>query len=406
MRIFEEKERCSGCTACEHSCPQGAIAMARDGEGFLYPEIDREKCNECGLCRKICPFHRDYPRPLSYEPPWVYAARHADVNVRRESTSGGMFTALSDYVLSKKGMVYGAVYGKPDFKVRHSGAETPVERDLMRGSKYVQSEPGGLFPEIKKELDCGRYVLFTGTPCQAAGVRAFLGEFNYENLILCDLVCMGVTSPLLWRDYVFFLQRSKGKALDDFRFRDKSAGWHRPAAKAIFAGGCEEQGTELTRAYTNLFYRRFALRPSCHSCFFTNFSRVSDITMADFWGIEEQKTEFDDGLGVSLVLVNTPIGSSVLDAVKNVLVLEKSSKDECLGRQVHLKRPAEPSPLRNAFREDYNGRGIEFVLQKYCSPVPSQSSAKTILRKVLLKMGLLGTVKKLLGPTSRKKGTV
>ena len=271
----------------------------------------------------------------------------------------------------------------------------------MRGSKYVQSNMGAIFPEIKKELEKGRYLLFTGTPCQTAGLRAFLGKSRYEKLILCDLVCLGVPSPRIWGDYAVLLGRKKGERLDDFRFRDKSLGWLRSAPKAYYVDGSAEQQTELTRGYASLFYRRLVLRPSCYCCPFPNFRRASDITIADFWGVEKQKPEFFDDKGISLVLANTPAGSSALNSAKSGLLIEPSSAEECAPYQVHLLRPAELPPERKAFWKDYSSKGLEYVLQKYAFSKPRRDKIKIILKRVLVKMGLFHIVKALLKKRGR-----
>ncbi len=395
MRVFDEKERCSGCTACMNSCPVGAISMIQDEEGFLYPEIDEGKCIHCGLCRKICPFHGGYDRSDNFETPLVYAVKHADEKVREASTSGGMFTALSDFVLAKKGIVYGAAFSKPDFKVHHIRAETVTERDRMRGSKYVQSEIGMVFPEIKSELEKGRDVLFTGTPCQVAGLKAYLGDTQYEKLILCDLVCHGTPSPLIWNEYVVLLQQKRGKKLTDFKFRDKSLGWHNQLSCAYFQDGVIEYGTPLLHGFLKIFFQHVALRPSCHNCPFTNIERTGDITIADFWGVEKQKPEFDDDRGVSLLLVNTKKGNSIIEQIKQRLIMQPSSIEECVGPQVHLKRPAEPSPKRDVFWNDFNNKGMDFVLKKYTYPKFSTKMKRKIIKPLLVKIGLFDTLKKM-----------
>jgi len=369
MRVFEKKERCSGCTACMNACSVGAISMIPDEEGFLYPEIDEEKCVHCGLCRKICPFHGSYERSGRFEIPFVYAVKHADGNVREASTSGGMFTALSDFVLTKKGVVYGAAFTKPDFKVCHIRAESSDERDRMRGSKYVQSEIGMAFPKIKSDLKKENNVLFTGTPCQVAGLKAFLGDMYYEKLILCELSCLGTPSPLIWREYATFLQRKRGKKLSEFRFREKGLGWHNKLSKAYFEDGTNEFNTALLQSFNALFFQFVALRPSCHHCPFANIERGADFTIADFWGIEKYKPEFFDDKGISLVLVNTPKASFIIEQIKQQLILQPSSIEECIGRQRHFKKSAESSLRRDAFWNDFYNKGIEFVLEKYAYPI-------------------------------------
>ncbi len=199
IELYERSEDCCGCTACMSICPKDAITMAADKEGFLYPQIDEALCIECDLCTQVCAFHDSYRIGGNYDQPLVYAAKHRSDEVRMNSSSGGLFTAISDFVLERNGVVYGAAFGK-DFEVRHHRAETVEERDRFRGSKYVQSNLLGIYKEVKTELRKGKTVLFTGTPCQNAGLRSFLNK-EYERLYLCDIVCHG-TQARFWRNYV------------------------------------------------------------------------------------------------------------------------------------------------------------------------------------------------------------
>lgn len=397
MRVFEEKEKCSGCTACKYVCPVGAILMVADEEGFLYPEVDEEKCIQCGLCRKTCPFHDEYERGGNFETPLVYAVKHVDENVRKASTSGGMFTALSDYVLMQDGVVYGAAFTS-DFRVCHTKAENSKDRDALRGSKYVQSDLGNVFPEIKEILEEEGEVLFSGTPCQTAGLRAYLKGKSYPNLITCDLVCHGTPSPLLWLEYVRLLEEKHVSRLEKFNFREKSLGWHSSRAYATFDDGAVEYETPLLKGFDSLFYQHIALRPSCHKCPFTNLSRPSDVTIADFWGIEKFKPDFDDNKGVSLLLINSPKGNAVFEEIKDMLIYELSSVDECKQGQNHLKKPASQSPKRALFWSDFQKKGIEFVLKKYTHPTIFSRIKQKIIKPILVKSGLYKIITK--GPVA------
>ncbi len=393
MRVFEEKNKCTGCTACEHLCPVGAITMKPDEEGFLYPEIDLNICNQCGLCREICPFNNLETVSLNFEEPLVFAAKHVDDNIRRKSSSGGMFTAISDYVFSQGGLVWGAQFCE-NFTVEHKMAESPEERDAMRGSKYVQSKLGTSFPEIRDALQSGQTVLFTGTPCQNAGLSAYLQGKEYPNLIRCDLVCLGTPSPLIWEDFVGLLEKKSGKKLEAFNYRDKGMGWHKVRAKAVFENGSEDIDETFVNSIIRLFFQHLTLRPSCHHCPFTNFSRPSDITIADFWGIENHKPHLDDDIGVSLVLVNTAKGKQVFEKISKDVIHEKASVEECIGPQTHLKRPALPSPKRDAFWEDFHERGIEFVVTKYTYPSRLKQTMRKSIKPLLQRLGLWDHIKR------------
>lgn len=393
MEVYENKSQCSGCTACMNSCPVNAITMVADQEGFKYPQIDETICTECDLCQKICPFHEGYSREMNLQTPKVYAVKHIDDDIRIASSSGGMFTALSDYILEKHGVVYGAAFDHK-FRVCHQKAETAQGRDEFRGSKYVQSDLGNTFRDVKAELDRDRDVLFTGTPCQVAGLRAYLGKKKYDRLILCDLVCLGTPSPIIWKEYVALLERTKGSTLQSFKFRDKGKGWHSSSLSAQFVDGTTLCNTPIVDCFDSIFYQHIALRPSCHACVFTNYARPSDITIADFWGIEDSKPEFDDNKGVSLVLVNTEKGKAVFEKVKVGLVYEVSTMDEC--RQRHLTVPAEPSPKRDIFWNDYYEHGFEYVAKKYTEYGLRNRVKQGVLKPVLDKVGVLDLARLLL----------
>ena len=395
MKVFKSKYNCSGCTACMNLCPNDAILMVADSEGFKYPEVDDTKCLDCGLCRKVCPFHKGYNKDKKSQIPAVYAVKYKDDSVRLSSSSGGMFTALSNYILGENGVVYGAAFDD-DFRVCHQKAENMIERDKFKGSKYVQSDLGNIFLDVKTELDKDRAVLFTGTPCQIAALRACLGDKRYKKLILCDLVCHGTPSPLIWKEYIDLLLKNKKSKLKRFNFRDKGVGWHNSQLYAMFADGSNMYNTPLVDLFDSIFYQHIALRPSCHVCVFANFDRVSDITMGDFWGIEKYKPDFDDNKGVSLTLLHTKKGEAIFESVKECLIYESSSIDECK-QQRHLTEPAKRSPKRDVFWKDYYEYGFEYVAKKYTNygfiNRVKHKIKNNILKPILSKLGLMDFVK-------------
>jgi len=233
MIQIQDPKDCCGCTACASICTHNAITMEPDVLGFLYPKVDKTKCVECGLCEKVCQFNDNYDKSLNLAQPIAYAARHKDINEVMRSRSGAAFVAISDYVLEKGGVVYGAGY-KDHFRVAHKRATTKEERDEFRGSKYVQSDLTGVFREVKEDLKNGLTVLFSGTPCQTSGLNAYVGKKLREKLILVDIVCHGVPGPFLWRDYIAYLEKKQGDEIVVVNFRDKELfGWraHRESYK-------------------------------------------------------------------------------------------------------------------------------------------------------------------------------
>lgn len=225
MIEINDPKDCCGCTACEAICPKDAITMVPDALGFKYPEVDLDKCIDCHLCEKVCAFHPDYDKSLNLAQPDVYGARHKDMAEVATSRSGAAFIALSDYILEQGGVVYGAGY-KDHFRVAHKRATTRGERDEFKGSKYVQSDLDGVFRQVKADLKAGLTVMFSGTPCQTAGLHSYVGKKLRENLYLVDIVCHGVPGPYLWRDFIAYIERKQGAPVSWVNFRDKEQfGW-------------------------------------------------------------------------------------------------------------------------------------------------------------------------------------
>jgi len=225
MIQIKDPKDCCGCTACASICAHNAITMEPDALGFLYPKVDKTKCVECGLCEKVCQFNDNYDKSLNLSQPVAYAARHKDMDEIMKSRSGAAFVAISDYILEKGGVVYGAGY-KDHFRVAHKRATTKEERDEFRGSKYVQSDLTGVFRQVKEDLKNGLTVLFSGTPCQTSGLNAYVGKRLRDNLILVDIVCHGVPGPFLWRDYIAYLEKRQRDEIVVVNFRDKELfGW-------------------------------------------------------------------------------------------------------------------------------------------------------------------------------------
>lgn len=225
MIKITDPSQCCGCTACSSICEYEAIQMKPDKLGFLFPVVDVNKCVDCGLCDKICSFNDNYDTSLNLEKPIAFAARHKDMGQVMKSRSGAAFVAISDYILDHGGVVYGAGY-QDHFRVVHKRASTKEERDEFRGSKYVQSDMRGVFKQVRKDLKNGLVVMFSGTPCQTAGLNAYVGKKLRENLYLVDIVCHGVPSPYVWQDYLTYLEKRHGARIVHVNFRDKEKyGW-------------------------------------------------------------------------------------------------------------------------------------------------------------------------------------
>lgn len=234
-----DPSQCCGCTACASVCAHDAITMQPDALGFLYPVVDTQKCVDCGLCEKVCAFHDDYDKSLNLSQPLAYGARHKDMNEVATSRSGAAFIAISDYILENGGVVYGAGY-TDHFRVVHKRVTTKEQRNEFKGSKYVQSDLTGVFRQVKQDLKAGLVVLFSGTPCQTAGLHSYVGRRLRDNLFLVDIVCHGVPGPYIWRDYLTYLEKKHGSEICYVNFRDKDEfGWaaHRETFKFVKRGG-------------------------------------------------------------------------------------------------------------------------------------------------------------------------
>lgn len=337
MIEIKDKSLCCGCHACLNACPKQCIAMHEDNEGFLYPFVDKEKCIDCGLCEKVCPvINQGEPR----KPLKVYAAKNRDEAIRMQSSSGGIFTLIAEKVIAEGGVVFGAKFNK-QWEVIHAYTDNLNGLADFRGSKYVQSIIGNTYSEVLKFLKEGRKVLFSGTPCQIAGLKKFLRK-EYENLLTIDVACHGVPSPMIWNIYLNetcskirgikpdgknSVHSAKGgeykSCIEAISFRSKITGWKKFSfmLKPNFFNydGKNTEKKISQKAADNIFMKGFLrniyLRPSCYACAARFGKSGSDICIGDFWGVENFYPQFDDDKGISLLLVNSQNG---LNAYNNI----------------------------------------------------------------------------------------
>lgn len=303
MEKFCKKELCNGCTACVNICPRGCIVMVTDEEGFLCPVINETNCIHCGRCQKVCPLLQE--QTGSETKKTVYAAINKDNDIRHDSTSGGVFTLLCQWVLDQNGVVFGAAYDDV-FEVVHCKVESADDLHKLRGAKYAQSRLGDVFQQVQACLKEDRYVLFSGTPCQIGGLCSLLGR-EYEKLILVDLICHGVPSPKVWEHYIKYRSRqdAQGDMPYTINLRSKETGWPGYSIRFEYPNDKTYSALNSQDSYLRGFVGNLYLRPSCYACSFKGVTRQSDFTLGDYWGVWGQLPEYHDGKGTSLVLLHS-----------------------------------------------------------------------------------------------------
>lgn len=351
MKEYEKKETCCGCGACMEICPKKAIQMIPDREGFLYPKINRHLCIRCGKCRRVCPTghygsgEKGSGKEKSRADENLYLGAQArDERMRRSGSSGGIFPVLAQYVLSREGVVYGAGYDGT-MRVVHKGAENGQQLQQIKKTKYVQSNMEGIYRKIEKSLKEKRWVLFTGTPCQADALMRYLNQ-TYERLIVADLICYGVPSPGIWKDYVNYLEQVHRGKMTDFSFRDKRNRDNGHTCSCTI-GGKEYAVSLYQDIYCILYFKNYMLRPSCHSCRFCTVNRKSDFTIGDFWGIERVRPDMDDGMGTSAVIVHSDKAKGIWKEIRKELNWFQCGKEDLL--QPRLLQPTRAARGRRAF---------------------------------------------------------
>lgn len=352
---------CAGCAACANACPKDAIAMTSMMDGFPQPVVDKERCVQCLACEHACPVLTTLPNENRKEP-ITYACWNKDMKIRKESSSGGAFSALATAILEEGGYVVGAVYGER-MSVHHRMIHSLEELPLLRGSKYVQSDVGNIYRQVKLKLQEGAKVLFVGTPCQVAGLRGYLKR-DAPNLYCCDFICHGTPSPLLFQKYIQWIEREKRLKVSSFNFRDKHSGWY-DALRAV-NGNVYMKGKY--DAYFYGFNLNITLCESCYHCSAIGLPRKGDITIADYWGIGKvyrfaEPNEIPKG--VSLLMANNPKGDKLFEKAKTYLYWQEGTFDEALRGNRPMVTPPYRPDARDTFYEDMTMMGFEQLRQKY-----------------------------------------
>lgn len=403
MININDKHNCCGCNACVQICPKQCIFTSEDNEGFIYPHVNTEKCIDCGLCELVCPVINQNE---SKEPLVTYAAKNKNDDVRLNSSSGGVFTLFAEHIIAEGGIVFGAKFND-NWEVSHNYTETIQGLALFRGSKYVQSIIGDSFKLAKQFLNDGRKVLFSGTPCQIAGLKKYLRK-EYELLLTIEVVCHGVPSAMVWRDYLDyrckryhgmvnrnFTQLKTPPVITDISFRDKTDGWKKYGLKVSYAYHSidknhvptpnDKNSHEITPFNKDIFMKGFLqnlyLRPSCYSCPARQGKSGADISIADYWGVKAIHPNFDDDKGVGAIIVNTEVGERYFNNIKDKVYYQKSDYQNIIKNNPCIINSVTEPAQRAIFWDDYKTDGIECINKIYDSMTPSKS--KLLIKRVL-----------------------
>ena len=351
--MYHKKQDCCGCGACAAACTQNAISMKPDREGFLYPTVEQELCISCGQCLTVCPikYFNDQSTGCQF-----YGARSRDQQIRERSSSGGIFSVLADYVLKRSGYVYAAGFDK-NMAVVHKEVHRVEDMDDVRRSKYVQSDLGMIFRSIRKKIQSGAWVLFTGTPCQTEALRLYLGQ-PYDRLILVDLICYGAASPGIWQSYIRCMESRHQKEINEYYFRDKR---NRDNGHTVsWIGQNIEKAYPLSKdPYSQMYFSNLNIRPSCYRCAYCRPGRNSDFTLGDFWGLEKVRPDLDDGMGTSLVIVHTKKGERLWEILQSQCICFMCNEEDAL--QPRLCTPTERPWKRGLFMWAYNSLSIGII---------------------------------------------
>lgn len=398
MVIINDKSKCSGCGACVQICPKKCIDFKSDSEGFLYPIVDKSQCIECNLCNKVCQYQTE---ATDRKPIDIYAAYNLNSDVRNESSSGGMFNALAEYIINKGGVVFGAAFDE-NWNVKHIAIEHKEDLYKIRGSKYLQSRTGDTYKECASFLKQNRWVLYTGTPCQILGLNNFLRK-EYDKLITVDVVCHGVPSPKVWQ--IYLKEQVNGSIIKSISFRSKIKGWRN---YSLIINTDDRTYTfpieENVSSYMKGFLKDLYLRPSCYNCISKKFRSSSDISIADYWWIQNVAPEMDDNKGCSQVYINTKKGLDIFNSL-NIYKKETFTEDEI--KQAYMfsgavSHSAKYNRKRDLFFKKMNEVEIIPLIEKLSAPTVKENIFITVRDIVRENRAILNFYKKHVKPLINK----
>lgn len=383
MIQISQKEDCCGCEACSNACPVQCISMCADEKGFLYPKVDPDRCVECHLCEKVCPVAgplRDTHETV------LYAVQNKEESVRMDSTSGGMFSLIAEWVVQRQGIVLGAAFDEA-YHVVHRSAENKEELSAFRGSKYVQSRISHAYQEVRKNLQDGKWVCFSGTPCQVNGLKKYLGR-EYDRLITVDFACHGITSPVFWDKYLRYHRERRGQEITSVQFREKYYGYGFSTMKIGFGdGSCYRAGME-SDIYLRSFFMDLNTRESCHDCRFKTVERVSDFTLFDGWHAERFDSSMKDDRGTTFCIIQSRKGQELFEDIRKKTRWARVPSDPCIqldGKM--LLHSTSPHPLREEFFRDILSMSVPEIQDKYY-PMTLKRRMLSKVKPLIYKIGL------------------
>lgn len=358
---------CSGCGYCQQICPVDAIKMESDSHGFLHPVVELNRCIQCGKCLNGCPYKNKKieNQQIKEHSQYIFAAWSKNDEVIANSSSGGIFYELSKKIIQEGGVVYGAAFDEK-FSLAHQRIDRIEDIKPLMGSKYAQSNAFICFESVVKDIESGKKVLFVGTPCQVSALKELQDKKeNKSNLLLVDFVCHGVPSQLLIQDHVRYIESYFNTKVKEYIPRSKVLGWGRHNELFVYQNGKKEYRHPITQAYKKIFYSNYALRYSCYNCPYTDFNRSSDLTIADYWGIEQKRPDLYRKEGVSMLLVNSEKGRRFLDSL-DTIILSKTEKETVIKeKQPHLFQPVKRCNTCGEFWKDYQSKGWKYIIEKY-----------------------------------------
>ena len=382
--------KCCGCNACCAICPQKCITMQEDEEGFRYPIVNKDKCIDCGLCEKACPILN---KKEGFRPIHSYVLRDKREEVVLNSASGGFITPISEYFISQGGSAVGAAFG-PDFAIKHYIVETDEDIKVIRGSKYVQSDMDAVFGKVKNRLIEGKLVLFSGTPCQIAGLYGFLMK-DYDNLYTVSVVCKGVASPKLWREYLKFQEKKERKRILSVDFRKKTLGYHSSNMELTFSDGNKRRYSK-TDYFLKAYVGSVCMRPSCYECHFKGINRLTDFTIFDAWNVTKVSIlDKDDDKGYTNLFIHTKKGIDLFEKIKMSYSCYESLTEEAVDCDgIMISEPTKFVEKRKKFYTILTESGISKAVD-YAVPVTAKDKIIEATKPILHRMGLLKLFKNL-----------